>query len=210
MRKALICVALLLSGIRLGSAQVLSTVPQLESLHNGDAIAFWSAQLPSSDVAFLKQLTRGVVAGCVENPQATGRRTAAELFFQIRIEHITFSPSRPSGLVVQGAGACMCDASGNCPFWIIDHHPRPTVVLKAHSVQSFALMNSQAEGHFDFVLGTSGPENGVKELQTFRFDGKKYQRKGCATLAWVDQYGTLILPPKISPAKCRSNGASGE
>ena len=102
----------------------------------------------------------------------------------------------------------MCDGSGNCPFWIIDHQPQPTVVLKARSIQSFALMKSLAAGYFDLVLGTREPEN-VKELQTFHFDGKKYQRKGCAALAWADPYGTLLIPPRITPDGCPSFATAG-
>jgi hypothetical protein len=209
-RIGLLCAALLPSTLTFSQASTVSnqqlTVPQLESLHNGDAIAFWGAQMPSGDIAFLKQLTRGVIAACIEKPQSTEHRTAAELFDEIRIGHLALSPSHPPSLIVQGAAPCMCDADWNCPFWIIDHQPQPTVVLKARSIQSFALLDSLAVGHFDLVLGTKRQRIGVTELQTFQFDGKRYQRKGCASLAWADEYGTLIIPPRITPERCASYG----
>ena len=183
-------------------AQAQSTVPQLESLPSGDDVGLWSADLPRGDMDFLKQLTRGIVAACVENSQTKEPHTAAEIFAEIRVQQIALSPSRPSGLVAQGSGTCMCDANGNCPLWIIDHQPQPTVVLKARSIQSFARMKSLVADYFDLVLGTRGPEKGTTKLQTFHFDGKRYQRNGCAVLAWAEPYGTLLIPPRITPGGC--------
>lgn len=202
MRNAHVRILILLSWIPFGASHAQSTAPQLQSLQAGDAIELWSRNFSEEDMAFLKQLTGRMIAECVKNPQTNEHRRAADLFGRIRVEHIAISPSRPSGLVVQGTGACMCDAFGNCPFWIIDHQPQPTVVLKARSIQNFALQKSLTAGHFDLVLG-SHLSAMVTNLQNFQFNGKRYQRKGCASLAWADEYGTLIIPPRITPEPCR-------
>lgn len=194
-------VIILSSLISVSAARSQSTIPDLQVLPPGDAIGLWRSQVSSEELRFLRALTRPLIAACDANPNGTERRTAAELFNRIRIEHIALTASGSSGLVVQGAGPCMCDTFGKCPFWIIDNQHHPMVVLKAHSIQAFEVRKSLAAGHCDLVLSSRTSEIATS-LENFRFDGRRYRRKGCTSLVWADKYGTLLVPPRIAPVHC--------
>jgi hypothetical protein len=201
MKKMLWC---LIAGICCASAccaQGSWTLPKLRELTQADAIKGGAAHLSAKDVALLKQVAKGKIEGCVDNPGPSDPKTARGLFSEFRARRISLAPRGGQGLVVQGSGACMCGAVGNCPFWIIGEGSRPLVLLETEGIQTFAFQKGTSSGRFDLLLGTHSSAMQT-DLQRFRFDGDKYALDGCAEVDWDDVSLQLLPKPRVTPGKC--------
>jgi hypothetical protein len=176
-------------------------VPKLQELTQVDAIKNRAAPLSAEDIALLKRATKGAIEECVKDPGPLDPGTAKGLFAQFRVRRIPLSPNSSPGLVVQGFGACMCGAVGNCPFWIISEDPNPRVLLEAKGIQTFAFQERQSAAHFDLLLGSHDSAMQT-DLQRFRFNGSKYQLSGCALIDWEDENLRLLRQPRVTPGDC--------
>jgi hypothetical protein len=201
MRKTSCWVIVLLCCMSECVAQSKWTLPKLQELTQAETIGRNAVQLSDEDTILLKKLTRKIIAECVDDPGPGDPHTVAGTFSRIRVRRVTLTPRGDSGLVVQGSGVCMCGAVGNCPFWLIEEQQHPRVLMHAIGIQSFAFQKSQTADHFDLVLGSHDSAM-VTDLQSFRFDGTKYRRNGCASLEWDDPYGNALHPPRITAERC--------
>lgn len=142
-----------------------------------------------------------VIKECMNDPDPGDPTTAAGYFDRFMVRRVDLTPRGDLGLAVQGFGACMCGAVGNCPFWIVAEGPDPRVLLEANGIQTFGFSKSSASGYFELVLGTHDSAL-VTDLQRFEFDGTKYRLNGCATIAWADDVGNELRHPVITPGPC--------
>lgn len=129
-------------------------LPKLQELTDADAIGNGSAKLSTEEVSLLKNLTRKIIANCLDDPGPGDPHTSIATFRRMRARRVPLTPQGNSGLVLQGSGVCMCGAVGNCPFWVIDEQPHPRVTLHAIGIRSFAFQESATANHFDLVLGS--------------------------------------------------------
>lgn len=182
-------------------AQGKWVLPKLQELTEADAIGRGAAQLSTEETTLLKNLTRKVIADCIEDPGPADPHTTAETFRRIRVRRVSLTPQGDSGLVVQGSGSCMCGAVGNCPFWVIGEQPHPRALMHTDGIQTFAFQKSRSSDHFDLVLGRHDSAMAT-ELHIFQFDGANYKRNGCASLEWADEIGRSLNPPRITPERC--------
>ena len=202
MRKTLCGVIVLLCFFSECLAQSRWVLPKLQELTNADAIGSGSAQLSTEEISLLKTLTSKIIANCFDYPGPGNPDTAMAAFRRMRVRRVPLGPQGDSGLVVQGFGACMCGAVGNCPLWVVGEQPHPHATLHAVGIQSFAFQKSATADHFDLVLGSHDSAM-VTDLQKFRFDGTLYKRTGCASLEWADPVGKALHPPRITSERCR-------
>jgi hypothetical protein len=168
MKKTLIGIILGLCCIPACSAQGEWTLPKLQELTQADAIKNRAAHLSAEDTTLLKRVAKSEIEGCVDDTGPLDPRTSRGLFAQFRAQRVSLSPTG-QGLVMQGYGACMCGAVGNCPIWIISEDPRPRVLLKTKGVQTFVFQKTQSSGHFDLLLGSHDSAMQT-DLQRLRFN----------------------------------------
>jgi len=202
MRKTLCLLTILLCSVTECVSQSRWPLPKLKELTQADAIKRGSAKLSPEDTILLKNLTRRIIAKCIDDPGPGDPHTVVGAFSRILVRRVSLTQQGDSGLVVQGYGACMCGAVGNCPFWLIEEQQHPRVLMHAIGIQSFAFQKSQRAGRFDLVLGSHDSAM-VTDLQSFQFDGTKYKRNGCASLEWADPNGDALHPPRITAERCQ-------
>ena len=176
-------------------------VPKLQELTQADAIRNGVAHLSVEDTALLKRETKNVIEECVKDPGPSDPGTATGLFARLRVRRISLGPASSPGLVVQGFGSCMCGTVGNCPFWIIDEKPNPSVLLEAEGVQIFAFQQRQTAKNFDLLVGSHNSAT-MTDRRRFRFNGTKCRLNGCATNEREDELGNVLHPPRVTPEKC--------
>jgi hypothetical protein len=199
MRKILSCLAVLLFAASGCIAQSKWALPDLQELTQDDAIS--KAHLSAEETDFLKNLTRKITAECLAYPGPYDPHTATGVFNIMRVRHVQLSPQGDiPALVVQGS-ACMCGATGNCSFWLIDEQDHPKVQLQTYGIQTFGFEKSTTANRFDLVLGqhSSATES---ILQRYKFNGTIYKRVGCADAKWADMDGNTLNPPQITPGSC--------
>jgi hypothetical protein len=201
MKTTLVVLIIGLCGISECRAQSVWKVPRLQELTQADAIKNRAAHLSAEDVALLKQVTKDLIEDCVKDPFPSDPVTESGLFAQFRVRRVSLSAASNQGLVVQGFGACMCGAVGNCPFWIIGEGTHPRVLLETGGIQTFAFQKRQSPAHFDLFLGSHDSAMQT-DLQRFGFDGSKYQLSGCAVIDWDDQNLRLLRQPRVTPGAC--------
>ncbi len=202
MRKIFCWVIVLLCCESECGAQSKWTLPKLLELTQAETVGRNAVQLSSEDTILLRNLTHKIIEACIVDPGLGDPHTVAGMFSRIRVRRILLASRGDSGLVVQGFGACMCGAVGNCPFWLIDEQPHPRLLIHVTGIQSFAFLKSETADHFDLVLGTHDSAT-VTDLQSFEFDGARYKRSGCASLEWADFYGNALHPPRITAKRCQ-------
>ena len=183
------------------SAQSRWVLPKLQELTPADAIGRGSVQLSADETTLLRNLTRKIISLCMDDPGPGDPHTTAEMFKRMRVRRVPLTPKGDSGLVVQGFGVCMCGAVGNCPFWLIGQNPHPTALMHMVGIQSFAFQESLTSDHFDLIIGSHDSAMETY-LQRFKFNGAKYERKGCASLEWSDPVGNALHPPRITAHRC--------
>lgn len=177
-------------------------VPKLEWLDQADALSRGRAHLSADEETLIKRVTRKDIDGCLKYPGPGGPKTASAAFGQLRVKRVESTPRGDTGLVVQSTGSCMCGATGNCAFWLIAGGQNPRVVLVVpFGIQTFGFDKAQTTGHYDLVLGQHDSAT-VTYLERYRFDGTRYQRHGCGSLAWRDRDGNMLQKPRITRTRC--------
>lgn len=201
MRRAVYLSFVLLLAAGACVAQNKWTLPKLQELSNIDSIGRGRTQLSTEELDLLQRVTHAVISRCVEDPGPGDPKTTANTFRHLRARRIALTTIGKSDLVVQGFGACMCGAVGNCPFWLIGGAPATKLLLHATGIQTFAFEKAQGSGAPEVILGSHDSAM-VTELQRFRFENGTYRRAGCATLEWDDPVGNALNPPRIKPNQC--------
>jgi hypothetical protein len=188
------CVAVKCSG------QTPWTVPALQELGRSDSLSVGKLRLSAEETRVLKRETQRLATGCDSYPGSVDRRATKEIFESLRVGRVMLTTKGQNALAVQGP-ACACSPTGNCPFWLLTDGPKPRLLLRANAVQTFAVLQSSANDHFDVMLGQHGSATETG-LRRFRFDGAGYKRSDCATVEWVDQAGQPSKSSRLTPAKC--------
>jgi hypothetical protein len=198
----LICSAILLL-TSTAYSQSQWKVPNLTELSARDEIARNRTQLSTSDVAILHRVTAHAISACVAGPGPGDPKTTAGLFNELRIRRVLLNNDGEHGLIVQGSAVCMCGATGNCDFWLLDEGAQGSkLVLQAIGIQSFDLTRSLAQDRFNIV--TRGHSSASQSwLQKFVFDGNRYRRTSCALMDYMD-YSTMqaLKTPIVSETRC--------
>ncbi len=181
--------------------QIAWSLPKLKELDQSDSIAKGSIQLSVGELGILRQTTRHAVSACVADPYPGDPTTPNGVFRTLRVARVNLGIQGESALVVQGNGACMCGASGNCPFWLLSEGPGSKLLLRAEGVQSFSVQRAKSGGPFDLVLGShhSAMET---DIQRFRFSGNAYKLAACATIEWDGYNLSRLVTPRIIPERC--------
>ncbi len=174
--------------------------PKLKELSSSESVAAGTSHLTADETKLLKRVSQSIIARCSEDPRPKNQAASARLFGRLRARRVTFTSQGESALVVQGFGACMCGAVGNCPFWLIAGQTQPELLLSAVGIQTFAFRES-ASDHFDLILGSHDSAM-VTDLQRFRYAGTRYRRIGCARVEWDDESGNELHPPRITAERC--------
>ncbi len=178
------------------------SVPKLTELDQSNAIGKGTIQFSAEETSLIRQLARRLASECLADPAPGDPKTAEGIFKSLRVGRVNLTSKGDFALVVQGWGACMCGAVGNCPFWLLSGGPSPKLLLKAAGIQSFAVQKNRTRAGFDLILGShdSAMETNV---QRFRFNGVREERIECADIEWDDENGNRIDPPRITMRPCR-------
>lgn len=115
----------------------------------------------------------------------------------LRMESVVLSPT-VKGYAVQGMGSCMCGATGNCAFWLLDSRLH---LLLDSDAQGFAVLLPTTHGMHDVVLSLHGSATD-SEHTLYRFDGRRYQRSQCADVDFAPTPERILKNPKVTLEAC--------
>lgn len=202
MRKTLLAILLALCFAIEASGQTAWLLPKLKELDQSNTIEKSALHLSATETILLQRLTLKEISECAEDPGPDDPKIAKEVFNTLRVGRVTMKARTDPALVVQGGGACMCGAVGNCPFWLISEGLNPRLLLKAEGIQSFYFQKGTAGAHFTLLLGSHNSAMAT-DLQRFRFNGFGYKPTDCATINWDDWVGKRLNPPHITSRPCR-------
>jgi hypothetical protein len=181
--------------------QSVRSIPELRELDQANLLGQQRKILTVPQVALLKRLTARIIHRCAADPGPDDPTTAEEIFSQLRAGHIEVSSQHDTAVVIQGSGACMCGAVGNCPLWVLSDQSHPVLLLRAAGVQTFAVQKRRPETRYDLILG-SHISAMQTDLQWFRFDGTIFRRYRCGIANWDDAGGNRLDPPRIDLGRC--------
>jgi hypothetical protein len=186
-----------------GNAQTKWRVPTLTELSARNQLAQSTTSLSAGETAVLRKVTAHAIAACLADPGPGDPHTAAGLFGDLRIKRVSLSNGGARGLIVQGSDVCMCGATGNCDFWLLDETSgEPKLVLHAIGIQSFEVTKSLTLDRFNVV--TRGHSSATQSwLQKFVFDGNRYRRTSCALMDYMDNSTMEALKtPTVAETPC--------
>lgn len=178
-------------------------VPNLIELTESDQIAKGRTPLPANELKFLHHVTAHAIAACAEDPGPGDAHTAAGLLGSLSAKRVPLNNSGEHGLIVQGWGACMCGAVGNCSFWLIaERSDGFKVVLQTFGIQTFQIEKTMSNGHFDVILGSHDSASAT-DLSLYHYTGKYYRRAACALMSYQDDNFQPLKVPTITSQSCR-------
>ena len=115
----------------------------------------------------------------------------------LRMESVALSPTA-KGYAVQGMGSCMCGASGNCSFWLLDSQMH---LLLHGGAQMFALLPKTTHGRSNIVLRLHSSATD-SDWKLYEFDGRQYRLSRCADVDYSPTPERVLKNPKVTLEQC--------
>jgi hypothetical protein len=177
-------------------------VPNLLELDQSDQVMNHKPPLSSQELLAVRKATAADVSECSKEPVFENQH-GETLFRGLRVRRIAIGADKTEALVIQGWGGCMCGATGNCTFRLLEvsqsgYH----VLLSAKGIQTFAILDSGAAGYYDIVTGAHDSASDTY-LAKYHFDGERYRKYGCAELSYQGDRFDRLKTPRIIPEPCK-------
>lgn len=197
-----VCMVAVLATAGTAFAQAKRLVPHLSELGPGDQIRSGRTPLSRTERSALKHITGRAIRACLRDPGLEDPTTVAGYLESLTVHRVLLNDAGLHGLVVQGWGDCMCGATGNCDFWLVEERPSGfEVLLHTMGIQSFAIEKARTNGYFDVVLGTHDSATET-DLGLYHYTGTYYRRATCALMSYNGPNWTVLKVPDITPQKC--------